>query len=351
MKEVFILGAGASKASGCTPLGNELVWDYYADCTKLKTYNRNGKPDLSKDDEEFRHYKQFLNLVEIHYPELREKGILKKYIERGDRLYHAPFSLQKEYYVDEILRVIILRNDFEGTELIRNLIYEHIVRSGIKKSNNEYNIFEQKILQNRILGEVSIISLNFDFLLREDFREAISFDYVIQFDYIDKNRQDQYKKNNPIPLIKLNGSLDWGICKICDRLSLFFAPRGKDFYLNKTCDIGCGRQIQPFIIIPHEKYREKIDELWNKAKMIISQAKKITVIGYSFPEYDTKVISLFRESMRADVEFDVVDYCQSNKNKEDEIHTFRKRYREMFQKLKKEVKINLDGFREYLHNL
>lgn len=32
MNEMFIFGAGASKDSADTPLGMELVWQYYQDC-------------------------------------------------------------------------------------------------------------------------------------------------------------------------------------------------------------------------------------------------------------------------------------------------------------------------------
>jgi signal peptidase I len=346
MKEIFVLGAGASAASGNTPLGNELVWNYHADSTSLKTYNSKGVPDLREDNKKFQRFENFLKVVEKHYPEL--EGIRLKYNQRGDRFFHAPFSPQKKYYIDEILRVIQERGDIEGVELIRNLIYEHIVYSSIGYPDIAYGRFKNEILNNRIASSVSIISLNFDYLLHEDFREEISFDYVVPFDKIDENRARQYKRKNPIPLIKLNGSLDWGICDKCDCLFLYFLPRGREFFINKMCDSGCGQFIRPFIVIPHERHRDRINSLWNKAKMELRQAKKVTIIGYSFPEYDHKVISLFQEALPPNVELEIVDYCESNENEFAKRSSMRQRYSKMFPYLKTEIKIHLGGFRTYI---
>ncbi len=345
MKHVFVLGAGASAASSNTPLGSALVWNYHADCTLLKTYNSKGEPDLTEDNKKFTNYKKFLGLVGRHYPELKDE--LARYEVRGDSFYHAPKSSDKKYFVDEILRVVQERQDIEGASLIRNLIFEHIVLSSLGYPDLGYKKFKTDILKNKDSSSVSIISFNFDFLLREDFRDEISFDYLLEFGWIEKTRASQYKGRGTIPLIKLNGSLDWGVCQKCDRMHLYFYPRDKEFFNKKLCE-KCGGSIQPFIVIPHEKDSEILNVLWNTAESALRQADKITIIGYSFPAYDQKVISLFKRALNRDVEIEVIDHCESNEDQTEKVQTIRNKYKRMFPELMKETRVSVGGFRAYI---
>lgn len=346
MNEIFVLGAGASAASGNTPLGYDLVWNYHANCSMLKTYDKNGQAILNEDNERFSNFDKFLDLVERHFPELI--GIRKRWLERGDSFFHPLRFFEKKYYVDEILETVQKREDVEGAGLIKNLIFEHIVFSSLGYPDTAYKEFKQEILIKKPASSVSIISFNFDFLLREDFKDEISFDYLIKFDLIERTRTSQYKGRAPIiPLIKLNGSLDWGICHKCDRMHLYFLPRDKEFFHRQQCE-RCGGSIQPFIVMPHEKYSEKLDALWNAAESKLKQAGKITIIGYSFPMYDKKVISLFERAMNSDVDIEVIDYCESNEDQVKKIESVRKKYKQMFPMLKREIRVSVGGFRAYL---
>ena len=119
-----------------------------------------------------------------------------------------------------------------------------------------------------------------------------------------------YRQNTPIPLIKLNGSLDWGICQSCERLHLYFPHMHSDFYGRERCQY-CKRGVDPFVIIPHEEGEMDIrSELQAKAKKALAEAEKITIIGYSFPSYDVDVINIFKESLKTNsgVKIEVIDY-------------------------------------------
>lgn len=344
MKEIFVFGAGASAASADTPLGAELVWNYHRDTGLLKPII-NGVPDNSAENIRFRNFQKFFELVACYFPKLEmEKDLWEK---RGISFY-GPHSLNKNHYVDKLLRILQEENNVEGTRLIKQLIFEHITGASLSGSNMLYKDFIAKVLKCRTRRSVTIISFNFDYLLFEDFRNGVCFDYLIDFDSIDPHRAKIYKKQNPIPLIKLNGSLDWGVCQSCDRLFLFFQPKGTGFLDKRSCENDCKGGIEPFIIMPYQKYGDRISRLWNEAESELNQAKKVTIIGYSFPEYDQKVIDLFDDSLHNDIELAVVDYCESENNRAVAQNRIEKKYRRMFPHLNREAKIRMDGFNGYM---
>lgn len=340
MKEVFVFGAGASAASAGTPLGSELVWNYHRATALLKT-EVNGVPDLSKENEQFKSIPLFLETMIRRFPMLKP---LKELWEKRGMSFFGP-SLDKNYYIDELLRILLKENNVEGTGLIRQLIFEHI--TGASLGNLLYKDFIAKLLRDR---STSIISFNFDYLLFEDFRNEVYFDYLISFDHIDENRARIYKAKNPIPLIKLNGSLDWGICQSCSRLFLFYKPK-RSFFDQRRCDGSCKGRVEPFIIMPHEKYGDRIEVLWSEATTELKRAQKVTIIGYSFPKYDEKVVTLFAESLNENVELEIVDYCEREGEWDITRERIETKYSLMFPKLKKKIRIRLDGFGGYMKDI
>ena len=74
---------------------------------------------------------------------------------------------------------------------------------------------------------------------------------------------------------------------------------------------------------------------------------KVTIIGYSFPEYDTRVINLFSSNISKNAKIEVVDYCKPEE-KDYRAEALKKRYRVLFPQLKDAITINLDGFEAYL---
>lgn len=262
-----------------------------------------------------------------------------------------PYDLNKKYYVDEMLRLTQENKDVESTKLLKRIIFEHIVESSFASGNSSYEKFINTKLKNVLSNEVTIISFNFDFLLCEDFKESVYFDYLIDFDWIDDNREKIYNKSNSIPLIKLNGSLDWGFCPACKNIKLFF-PHMRSFdYGNLRCiNNKCTGYIEPLIVAPYEKGNRRINRLWARAGEDIKKAKRITVIGYSFPPYDKKAIELFANSMDPDVELKVVDYEERQDRIAGRTEEIRGNYKRMFPRIKQNIKIELGGFENYITN-
>lgn len=345
MKHVYVFGAGASTASANTPLGRDLVWNYHLDCGLMVPIN-SGIPDLSEENENFKNFRKFLELCSSIYPEF--KNLQKEWDGRGEYIFHLYDRIEKKHYVDELLEILHRNGKKRSIELVRKLIFEHLVESSIGSQNLLYKKFIAEILKNDSKQQASIISFNFDFLLHEDFKQEVYFDYLLKFDWIDANRQRIYARTNPIKLIKLNGSLDWGICPSCNRLYLYFQHMFRHSYDGKRCSLKCGEPVQPFIVIPHEKYESIIEPLWTLAERELKRANIVTIIGYSFPEYDKKVIDLFSSSLAPHTKLQVVNHCERKENEDGKRNAILLKYRQLFPILKTEIGIYLNGFEGYI---
>jgi hypothetical protein len=341
MNHVYVLGAGASTASANTPLGRDLVWSYHSDCGLLVPIN-DGVPDLSEENENFKNFRKFLELCSFIYPEF--KSLPEKWDDRGEEIFQLYDRIEKKHSVDELLELLHRNGDKQGIELVRKLVFEHLVESSIGSQNLLYKKFITEILKNNSKQNSSIISFNFDFLLHED--NEVYFNYLLKFDWIDPNRRKIYARSNPIRLIKLNGSLDWGICPSCNSLYLYSPHMFRNSYDDKRCSLKCGVSIQPFIVIPHENYKSIIEPLWSLAERELKRANIVTVIGYSFPEYDKKVIDLFSKSLEPHTKLQVVNHCETNEDKGRKKDAILLKYKKMFPSL--DIDIYLDGFEGYI---
>lgn len=345
MKHVYVFGAGASAASSNTPLGRDLAWNYHQDCGLMVPIN-NGVPDFREENENFSNFRTFLELCSSIYPEF--KSLSKKWNGRGVYVFDLYTRIEKKHYVDEMLEILHRKGDTQGIELVRRLIFEHLAESCVGGKNLLYEKFIDRVLKNSDPRKTTIISFNFDVLLHDDFKRNVFFDYSLKFDWIDQNIR---KRNNPIKLIKLNGSLDWGICPSCNRLYRYFPHMFGNSYDNKKCSEKCGESIQPFIIIPHETYGKIIKPLWTLAERELRHTNIVTIIGYSFPEYDKKVVDLFSKSLGPTTKLQVVTRCEREEDEDRKRNTILMKYKQLFPMLKTEIDINLNGFEGYMNNL
>jgi len=76
----------------------------------------------------------------------------------------------------------------------------------------------------------------------------------------------------------------------------------------------------------------------------------VTVVGYSFPKYDCKVVNLFSGSLGTHTKLQVVDHCDRKEDEDSERETIIMKYKRLFPMLKQEIDIHLDGFKGYLDN-
>jgi len=343
MREVFVLGAGASKPGGA-PLGPELVWQYHS-CS-MPVPIRQGKADLRQENEDYKNFREFLVLADKMWP---GHGFVRQWDNREDTVF-LPSFVSKPFYVDELLATLQRNGDDEGIELVRRLIFEHIVAAAFPPTDKTYGDFISKILLKREPQDTSIISFNFDPLLHEDFERGVSFDHAIEFDWDEVGGDQNWERGPTFPLLKLNGSFDWGICGACEYLHRFSCHMSSHWYDGQRC-ARCRHAVSPFIIIPHEDYSSRIKPLWDEATRRLQQADTVTIIGYSFPDYDKTIQDLFRNSLSSGVQIRVVDVCPFDADRQASTHSLVRKYKGMFPQVHRQADICLDGFEGYLKNI
>ncbi len=342
MKHVYLFGAGASFASADKPLGQDLVWDYYTQCSGL--YRTEGNSPVAQDvkekKEEFVNYSQFLQIADRMYPELNEFKKWQECIYRAE-MYLPPEG--KRFYVDEMLSKLIEQNDTDSIHLIRQLILEHITEAAKGSRNKLYKQFLSYLFKQK-QAKVSIITLNFDTLLLDyDYEQPVRFNYTIDFDYKDPNCDKWYHHPEGIPLIKLHGSLDWGTCETCKKIMCFDPYVTKQSYPTAHCQITqkCTGPVSPLIILPHQTPHSVTEILWERAKRELSTADTITVIGYSFPVYDIAIRTLFREHANQAAKIEVIDVANP-----DEQGALQRHFADIFAPRK--ILVQYDGFEGYV---
>jgi len=305
---VFVFGAGASHAVAGLPLGLDLVWKYAFATADFKS------PDDGLTCEESQCY-QFLRLMGRYFPELEGESAryLREFAEPNYIYY--PVDLEKRHHVDELLKSLFKAGDVSGVDSARTLIAEHLVsmypsysyvfstQDAHRADYRPLSLYEKLVKELRDRDDqVSIISFNFDTLLHEDNRKEVFLDYQIKFDcmcegrkfYVDDWRV--YPNVRRIPLIKPHGSLDWRRCTKCRRLNLTWFRHTLERYRKAKCQ-HCREPIDlhPLIVVPHEDQPEPevFNPLWEQTEACLQQADELIVIGYSFPDYDTRAHELF----------------------------------------------------------
>lgn len=117
---------------------------------------------------------------------------------------------------------------------------------------------------------------------------------------------------NWVSVLKLHGSLDWGICRTCKEL---FAMRLIPFYqakatilkhrsyskAHKTHLLCCHNPtLEPLMVPP--TWRKDYDNrvlvnIWSEAEERLRHARSIVFLGYSLPKVDEKIRDLFNKAL------------------------------------------------------
>lgn len=294
IKDIIILGAGASKSEGA-PLQNELFnefFDYYRQNLKGKIWT------LSLEQEKIviDFFKDFWGIDINNYqsedavfPTFEEcLGIL-------DLAYLRRESL-KGYTAKEINQV--------SNALI--FLIAKILDEKLREKITYHKELINRLKKEEVLGQTAFISLNYDIIIDNvltDLYPKFNLDYGIEFD--NYNRRDDWespKENQSILLLKMHGSLNWLYCPTCIQMEL--TPGKKDavtaFYLAKKCQ-SCNTPMEP-VIVPPTFYKEMsnpfIQKVFLKADEILRKAERIFICGYSFPDADLHIKYLLKRSER-----------------------------------------------------
>lgn len=341
MNKVFILGAGASKPAGA-PLINEFF-------SEGIVHLKHGTAFPDKLD----NYKNFFAYLKTKYGfDINDRDPYKS----------DPFVFVKDtkFNIEQILSDIeeAISNGNKNLEDTRKevvrfvfITLENAVKYG--SNNNCYPDFVKKKIDISN-NDCTVITFNYEIILERALPLGF-FSYGIDIDK-DKNitfpTYEKYYKNNLL-ILKLHGSLNWAVCFNCNKIHLFWSQRYDDIF-KKRCK-SCNSNLEAVLIPPtrvksnHLKGVWKgigLEKLWRIAKEKITSAGEITIIGYSFGEYDNEATGLILDAIKANIKKPILCIADPNVkeifNKKIKVFVERRNYKDF---------IPFEGFREYIENI
>ena len=221
---------------------------------------------------------------------------------------------------------------------------------------------------NNHIGQVSVITTNWDILLEEYFRKnGIDFDYKFNSQYVIKSDGEVYpdtgsNTDSKVPYIKIHGSINWFRCLKCGTLQICDADTCGKYLFDDSEEekcVQCGQtgvgdavQIKPEIITPTMMKllnNQLYNNLWQNAAYELQQADKVIFCGYSLPLADYEFRYLLKQNIQPGTEIDVVLYHNDDpaRCRDDHMISFlpEKRYTDLFPNSK--CRFDYEGFGEY----
>lgn len=302
-KTIYVLGAGASQHTGAPLLRDFLV------TARLLLEGRS----KLKHEESFRKIFEWIDKL------------------RGSA-YYVEFDLDNLKHVFSIVEMLKQLGDMKGQELSRALT--HLVMETLDRTCKlkwAGNVFEPDTT-------LSVFAKNLDGLNTKRGNEIgdqhgafekdliITFNYDVMLDYTlyYLSMAPEYCLFNPpflgnrYRLLKLHGSINWGLCQDCKKTNSSVAlqevrptpvapgkmvrpmtPSGTLFEMQMMTEVlpntpcnSCGKSnvLEPFVIPPTWSKavgNTPITGVWAQAVKEIETAFQIVVIGYSMPQTDT----------------------------------------------------------------
>ena len=320
-EKVFFLGAGFSK---------HINLEY----PLLKTLTNNVLDNFNKNSlaEHFQH--------EIAYKMKNDLEYLLTYLSTD-----LPWKSEKTKAMNKALYI-------EITEKIQKYFYD-------LELHNRTDFSNYSDLANFMLNS-SIITLNYDLMVEkliysikpEDYKNANrNFKGFYKAPIVDLKYRNTVggfgfcsaahdeRGNNLPPLLKLHGSINWlwSGTNSSDPIYCIRGDEGKNLK----------RDLAPYIIPPvldkNSFYNNNILKgIWQQAHELISDAKEIYIIGFSFPPTDVSLKYLFHSALRdnQDINIYVVNYDSEN--------NIRKTYENIFESPQLCCNISEDGNWKYI---
>jgi NAD-dependent SIR2 family protein deacetylase len=277
-------------------------------------------------------FRRFLQVGERVYPDLR--GIVAHFDRTvPEYMWYPPNTMRKSHYVDELLKVVHGAGDTAAVSLTRQLIAEHLLYAAERKDRSRCSDLVRLLEEGR---DTSVISLNFDCLLEEG---GLDCHYgFTDFAY-------GGSLTGQVPLLKLHGSLNWGICCGCGTMGIV-GPRHPHplFYRTAKCPV-CSGVVEPYILVPHIPPATRLRAIWACAEEAIASARELVVVGYSLPNHDHAVCVLLTK-LQPDAVITAVDVLAEGESERDAEARVRSPYAHLG--LGERVRIMLGGLEGYI---
>ncbi|MCK5176183.1 MAG: SIR2 family protein, partial [Candidatus Aenigmarchaeota archaeon] len=296
------LGAGASADAGAPVWKNffnkveELIKEskFMPEETKIFNdvlYKRN-KLLPESDIEEFFSYVDFQNQFDVLISTpLFVREIQKKMFNEN---IHNSVPL-----IPDLQQAGLRKKDFEKLEKDISFLISRTLHETIKDTNQEIVEIYQKLMKTFDV----IISFNWDLLCEHAYRKLENKSFSDQQLGFDKNIL-----NKPA-LLKLHGSLNWGLCSKCG-LYLSDSEIVHQIYgAGITCPVCNKEKLSPVSILPALSKFENIIEtkfpsyrlMWHSAMRAITEAKEIYFFGYSLSDNDFHTKIFFKSGIQNNI--------------------------------------------------
>lgn len=307
-KNIFILGAGASKEAGAP-----LMDDFLNEAQNLLDLNKIGN-EYKKDFE--RIFNIISDLKPIYYAvkiDLDNIENLFAALEMGNLLDKLPKTSKEE--AESLLKTI---KRFIFITLEKTIKFP--VRNEKVYPNENYGKLVELIMElNQNVSppntnKCSVITFNYDLAL--DYALYSYFSGSINYGLPKINHQ-----TGPL-LLKLHGSSNWVKCQECEHISFWslndffskfhylFLKNVKFAFLDvasklissglKCCNCDKKIKSEPYIVPPtwsKTEYYKDISVIWKRAALELSEAENIFICGYSLRESDLFFKYLFGLSL------------------------------------------------------
>jgi len=292
IKNVIILGAGASKSEGghCRMNYLESSLNIIDGVLAEQIWS------LSSVQEKtiIKYFKDFWGIninnfqsQDIKFPTFEESlSVLDLAFHRGES-----FKGCSRKNIDRIRNALIF--------LIAKILDEKL-RGKIKYHKS----LVERLEKNGTLKQTTFISLNYDIIIDNILTgqyPKYHLDYGV--DFVNFERANDWRRpaeDKSILLLKIHGSLNWLYCPTCNHIELTPKEKGatKAFYEAKECII-CNTRMEP-VIIPPTFYKEMtnpfIQKIFLTSDKVLRKVEKIFVCGYSFPDADIHIKYLLKRA-------------------------------------------------------
>jgi len=159
--------------------------------------------------------------------------------------------------------------------------------------STNYDVVMDNALMERKPGNVNYGVPIREAVYRSEGRPQGRFDEIHHFKPLPES-QEIIRTGN-IPLLKLNGSLNWLYCPRCEELDITLQQgRGAlsildELELGRCSSEGCTSPYQTLLVGPslEQRYEHRVlSDIWRRAERALEKAARLAIIGYSMPDAD-----------------------------------------------------------------
>lgn len=296
MKTVFILGAGASR-----PAGGPLMADFLdrADAILQERSDLPGKVEFKRV---FDALTRMRSLYAKAYIDLDNIEELLGLVEMGQLVGRVGSATGDEVKALRTALIILI------VQTIEYSIRFPADASGVHAPKPFDRLAQLVGERGRIVNSrdtYSFVTFNYDVVLEQSLlSRGVGVSYGL----------DSQQPNHFVPVLKLHGSVHWGVCSVCQAIvpidlggvshDLWSDTKFVYFDVSKMLPLRqhCKTALPalPLIVPPSwnkGRAQQDLARVWAKAAEELAQADNIVVIGYSLPETDSFFRYLFALAM------------------------------------------------------